>query len=327
MLFLLWYSSRKNVSIDSFRFYKQIDLINFIQSTRAKYGVKREQFTYSMSLVFVQCIINTLFAIVFNSFITSNEKDGTKSKDTTTNFLYASASICYVIAMVSSNRSLEHVSYPTQVIAKSCKPIPVMIIGVLYTRKSYKLAKYFFVLLIVAGVGTFMYNPNKSSSAATNAYFIGELLLLLSLTMDGFLGAFQDRMKSEHQTKPGKMMFWMNAWSSLILLAALIVTGELWQFISFINKFSFVIWSILQFSIMSAVGQLFIFLTITSFGPLSCSLVTTTRKFFTVLFSVLLFGNSLTGQQWLGTALVFSGLGLDMFFGRQPPKQAKKNSI
>lgn len=128
-------------------------------------------------------------------------------------------------------------------------------------------------------------------------------------------------MKSDHGTKPGHMMLWMNAWSTLILFVALTLTGELWQFVDFVQRFPFVISFIVQFSAMSAIGQLFIFLTISSFGPLVCSLITTTRKFFTVLFSVLLFGNSLNGQQWLGTTLVFLGLSLDMFFGKQPPKK------
>ncbi|KAF7490886.1 Solute carrier family 35 member B1 [Sarcoptes scabiei] len=292
--------------------------------TRAKYGSKKEVFTYSMSLVFVQCVINTIFAIIFNFFFTKS-LDGSRIKDTTTHLLYMCSAFSYVVAMVSSNRSLEHVSYPTQVIAKSCKPIPVMLIGVLYAHKHYSLQKYFYVLLIVFGVGIFLYNPTKSSSSSsTNSYFIGELLLLLSLTMDGFTGAFQDRMKSNHSTKPGHMMLWMNVWSTFFLMAALILTGELWQFMSFVHRFKFVMWFILQFSLMSATGQLFIFLTIANFGPLACSLVTTTRKFFTVLMSVLLFGNLLTMQQWFGTILVFLGLGLDMLYGKQPSKQVHR---
>ena len=46
---------------------------------------------------------------------------------------------------------------------------------------------------------------------------------------------------------------------------------------------------------------------ISEFGPLPCSIITTTRKCFTVLASVIFFGNSLSGQQWIGAALVFTG--------------------
>lgn len=145
-----------------------------------------------MSLVFVQCIVNTLFALV-QIFVVNRRSEGSV-RDSTTHFFYGCSALSYLTAMVSSNRALQHVSYPTQVIAKSCKPIPVMIVGVLYARKRYSLLKYFFVFLIVLGVGVFMYNPGKgvsSASTAQSAAFVGELLLLLSLTCDGFTGAFQ----------------------------------------------------------------------------------------------------------------------------------------
>lgn len=71
--------------------------------------------------------------------------------------------------MLTSNYALEFVSYPmqveksfvfsfgsfyflfNQVLSKSIKPVPVMILGVVVARKRYPLAKYFYVLLIVLG--------------------------------------------------------------------------------------------------------------------------------------------------------------------------------
>lgn len=48
-------------------------------------------------------------------------------------------------------------------------------------------------------------------------------------------------------------------------------------------------------------------MTVVYFGPLTCSIVTTTRKFFTILGSVILFGNVMSTMQWVGTILVFLG--------------------
>ena len=62
--------------------------------------------------------------------------------------------------------------------------------------------------------------------------------------------------------------------------------------------------------------QNFIFLTVTYFGPLTCSIFTTTRKFFTILGSVLIFRHPLSILQWTGTVLVFAGLSLDSTFGK-----------
>ena len=48
-------------------------------------------------------------------------------------------------------------------------------------------------------------------------------------------------------------------------------------------------------------------MTVVYFGPLTCSIITTTRKFFTILASVILFANPISPLQWVGTVLVFLG--------------------
>ena len=94
-----------------------------------------------------------------------------------------------------------------QVIGKSCKPIPVMVLGVLVGRKRYPLLKYLFILMIVAGVAMFMYKDGSKKTGDTGAGLIGvgEILLLVSLTCDGLTGAIQERMKLEHATKSGEI--------------------------------------------------------------------------------------------------------------------------
>lgn len=80
---------------------------------------------------------------------------------------------------------------------------------------------------------------------------------------------------------------------------------------------------------MSALGQNFIFYTLHSFGSLVLATVTTTRKFFTVLASVVYFGHALSNQQWGGVALVTAGLGLELFgkFRRQQELIDRQKSI
>jgi hypothetical protein len=68
--------------------------------------------------------------------------------------------------------------------------------------------------------------------------------------------------------------------------------------------------------------QNFIFMTITKFGPLTCSVITTTRKFFTILASVLIFAHPMSSMQWVGTVMVFAGLGLDSVYGKDRPAKA-----
>ncbi|XP_074117296.1 solute carrier family 35 member B1 [Sminthopsis crassicaudata] len=287
--------------------------------TRGKYGegAKQEKFTFALTLVFIQCVINAVFAKILIQFFDTARVDRTRS------WLYAACSLSYLGAMVSSNSALQFVNYPTQVLGKSCKPIPVMLLGVTLLKKKYPVAKYLCVLLIVAGVALFMYKPKKGVGADEHLVGYGELLLLLSLTLDGLTGVSQDHMRAHYQTGSNHMMLNINLWSTLLLGAGILFTGEFWDFLGFAERYPSVLYNILLFGLTSALGQSFIFMTVVYFGPLTCSIITTTRKFFTILASVILFANPISSMQWVGTVLVFMGLGLDAKFG----KGSKKTSL
>lgn len=241
---------------------------------------------------------------------------------------YACSALTYLLAMVSSNMALRWVPYPTQVIGKSAKPIPVMLLGVLIGHKSYSVQRYCFVFLIVVGVVLFMMKDAKldATNAQEQTFGIGEILLILSLSMDGLTGAIQDRMRAAHAPTAQHMMLAMNGWSTVMLSVLIICTGELFEFIPFAARYPIVLWQLAMLAITGALGQLFIFQMVSSFGPLALSVVTTTRKFFTVLCSVIFFGNPLTVRQWLGTFVVFFGLFADAAFGKSAAKKGDKSS-
>ena len=133
-------------------------------------------------------------------------------------------------------------------------------------------------------------------------------------------------MRAASKPSAQYMMLSMNSWSSLMLITALLITGEGKEFIVFALKHSELLIHLASLALAGALGQLFIFMMVSHFGPLSCSIVTTTRKFFTVLCSVLFFGNNLSNRQWLGTGLVFAGLFADMIIGKKPNTKTDKKS-
>jgi len=318
-------NDRTRLIVSATGIFLSYSVYGFLQEkvTRGRYGDELnedgktgERFTYTLALVGVQCFCNWLFAKAM--LIASPQP-----KDATHTGYYASSALTYLLAMVSSNMALRWVAYPTQVVAKAAKPIPVMILGVLIGRKSYTVQKYFFILLIVVGVVLFMYKEGQESKASDSTG-LGEILLFLSLSMDGLTGAIQERMRAASKPSAQHMMLAMNYWSTIILGVTLVVTGEGKEFLSFSFKYPELYGHIATLALAGAIGQLFIFMMVSSFGPLPCSIVTTTRKFFSVLFSVIFFGNSLAGRQWLGTILVFAGLFADMLVGKKPSGGDKK---
>lgn len=222
---------------------------------------------------------------------------------------YASSALSYIGAMLCSNHALLFVSYPVQVVTKACKPIPVLLMGTFLLRRKYGLLKYAAVLLITIGIIAFMYKPNPSSQDSTA---FGLLLLFASLLCDGFTGPLQERLMRGDQVPSLCLMQSCNLWAAFYMLIVLVFQTTASLALQFCIQHPEVIIDIALFSFSSAMGQIFIYEVVATFGALVLSIVTTTRKFFTLMLSLLWYGHTLTSQQWIGVALVFCGLTVDM---------------
>eukprot|EP00591_Stephanopyxis_turris_P005276 CAMPEP_0195521472 /NCGR_PEP_ID=MMETSP0794_2-20130614/18761_1 /TAXON_ID=515487 /ORGANISM="Stephanopyxis turris, Strain CCMP 815" /LENGTH=222 /DNA_ID=CAMNT_0040651041 /DNA_START=61 /DNA_END=726 /DNA_ORIENTATION=+ len=66
----------------------------------------------------------------------NNDVDG-GVKDSLNHRLLLLTSFSYSVAMTASNESLNHISYPTATLGKSCKLVPTMIAGLFVEKKNY----------------------------------------------------------------------------------------------------------------------------------------------------------------------------------------------
>jgi len=83
-------------------------------------------------------------------------------------------------------------------------------------------------------------------------------------------------------------------------------------------------WDIFFYCLCGAVGQNFIFLTISRFGSLTNTTITTTRKFVSIVVSSLLSGNPLSPIQWGSVVMVFSGLSYQIYLKWQKLQRLQK---
>jgi UDP-galactose transporter B1 len=280
-------------------------------------------------LVLAQCLFAAAAAVIpvlFSSPSTSNphhahhpHDDGKPKvpKQPPPQWCYAVLAISYLGAMLLTNFSLKWVDYPTQVIAKSVKPIPVMLMGVFMNGKRYSFGKYLRVIMMALGVAMFMYHP-KEAAAERQAHALGYVCLVLSLACDGLTGPFQERIMMNYSSRGEyAMMLYTNMWSCLYLSLAVIASGEVQPVIQYLTRHPEVGVDIALSCTASAFGQAVIYYTITHFSSLVSSIITTTRKFLTLLSSVLYYGHHLELQQWLAVALVFGSLLMEVMSPQQ----------
>ena len=72
-------------------------------------------------------------------------------------------------------------------------------------------------------------------------------------------------------------------------------------------------------------GQCFIYLTISKFNCFLPTTITTTRKFFSILLSILIFGHPMTFLHYLAIAIVFGAIVFDMLTSKKEKRKRNKN--
>lgn len=221
-------------------------------------------------------------------------------------------SFCYIGAMSTSNHSFHYVSYPTAVLAKSCKLIPTMVMSIWIERKQYAAQEWLAASCITLGIVIFNLSRLSDKGSEKTDSIHGIVLLLISLCMDGFLASCQGLLKRSDvkhnkQRPPTAMetMLYVNLYALIWLVPMALISGEWTKDIARLDEIKE---GLILLNAAAASGQVFIFLTLTWFTPLVCTTITTTRKFFTILLSVLHFGHVFSMTQWMSIGLVFGGI-------------------
>eukprot|EP00594_Rhizosolenia_setigera_P003045 CAMPEP_0178946118 /NCGR_PEP_ID=MMETSP0789-20121207/4110_1 /TAXON_ID=3005 /ORGANISM="Rhizosolenia setigera, Strain CCMP 1694" /LENGTH=302 /DNA_ID=CAMNT_0020626079 /DNA_START=223 /DNA_END=1132 /DNA_ORIENTATION=+ len=212
-----------------------------------------------------------------------------------------------------SVRSLRYVIYPIQVLAKSCKPVPVMLMGSIMGKK-YPLRKYINVILIVLGVGLFMGGGEQKKKAADvekkkraqKAVANKSLeLLFISLCFDGGTGAYEDKLMSVHHVGPFDLMYNIQLGKTIFAGVGLVVLNQVHIFFQMVQDMGFLL---VALGLSGAIGQVFIFVTIAKFGALTCSIIGLARKVTTLLASIYFYGHVINSTQSFGLVVSISAM-------------------
>ena len=220
--------------------------------------------------------------------------------------------------------ALKFVSFPLQVLFKSAKVIPVMLMGRFLNNTQYKFVDYAEAVAITVGVALFGLSRDKSPSSkgadGVETELWGLMCLTLYISSDAFTSQWQSRINKHYETSTYQMMFGVNCSAIILTVSALVLSGELPAVIEFLGANPAAIWNNVITAITSATGQTFIFYTIKNFGPVAFTIIMTTRQMISMVISTIIFGHHITFGSYCGAAIVFSTL----FYGVYRKQQAKK---
>lgn len=141
----------------------------------------------------------------------------------------------------------------------------------------------------------------------------GIILLASYIVFDSFTSNWQGGLFKQYGMSPVQMMCAVNFYSCIFTVVSLVQQGAFAKSFDFMLKFPNFVVDCVLLSVCSAAGQLFIFNTVSSFGPLVFAIITTVRQGLSVLLSCLIYKHHIGFVAILGLFLVFSSILLRVY--------------
>lgn len=272
----------------------------------------RTHFRESQFLVFANRALAFVIAGVY-LWLNNRNNHNKKSTHKAPLYKYSISSLANVLSTWFQYEALKFVNFPTQVLAKSCKIIPVMIMGKIVSRNKYQFYEYIVAGMISVGMVLFMtgsVDPSKGSAVTT---LTGVFLLCLYMTSDSFNSNWQEKLFKSYHMDSVEMMFGVNMFSCLFTASSLFVQSGFLDSIEFAAKHPAFVYDCLLLSVSAAVGQLFIFYTISTFGSVEFTTIMTLRQAVAILLSCLIYQHHISFLGVFGMLVVFLAIFLGIY--------------
>ncbi|XP_076469704.1 UDP-xylose and UDP-N-acetylglucosamine transporter-like [Babylonia areolata] len=279
------------------------------------------EFPQSGNLItFTAFVFNAMEGLIFTS------RFFTKRPIIPISYYLAMVALFFVVQIINNYVLGLNVSMPLQMIFRSGSLVASLLLGHLILKKRYKRSKYLSVLLITAGIilCTFASASDvESQPSHTDDPFhdlcvwgLGVFLLVVSLLLAARMGIFQEQTYTKFGKHPSEALFYNHL---LPLPGFLLFTNDIYQQAQLYNTSVPVMLPVMAVSIPRAwlvlAGNTLtqyiclraVFVLTTECSSLTVTLVTTLRKFVSLIISIVYFRNPFTPFHWVGTACVFGG--------------------
>ncbi|ESN95606.1 hypothetical protein HELRODRAFT_105143 [Helobdella robusta] len=233
----------------------------------------------------------------------------------------------FMTSVVNNYAFAFKISMPLHLIFRSGSLMANLVLGIILLKKRYHMSKYVSVAMITAGIivatlasvaDTKSTTDNHDDDMVNFMHWIfGIVTLTVALFMSALMGLYQENVYRSYGKHPDEALFYNHA---LPLPFFLLFYKDLYQHVLIFNNSdiqNYFIPEILPIPIhwLYIMGNMItqylciksVFILTAECPSLTVTLVVTLRKFISLLFSIIYFGNRFTAHHWLGTSLVFAG--------------------
>ncbi|KAI8426422.1 hypothetical protein MSG28_005265 [Choristoneura fumiferana] len=263
----------------------------------------------SLYITFIQFVITAALSYV-ESLIRNPIKRKVPLKT------YALLAALTLGTMALSNLALSYLNYPTQLIFKSCKLIPVMIGSIIIMRKRYGFLDYVAAVIMCIGLTMFTLADSQTSP---NFDVIGVAVISLALLCDAIIGNVQEKAMKTFQASNNEVVFYSYGIGCIYLAVITGSTGIMVDGFVYCSKNPlFIYWVIFLLSLSGYLGLQAVLTLVRISGATVAVTVTTMRKVLSIIVSFLLFSKPFVFQYVWSGMLVALAIYLNHYSKKNP---------
>lgn len=231
--------------------------------------------------------------------------------------------LCMTASRGLTNKSLEYLNYPTQVIFKSMKLITIMIGSLFILNERFSIYEYLSAIALVVSAILFSLGDVSTDTAPGVAGCTGIIIVCLSLVADALHGNTQQQLLKQHKATILEAMLYTNLFAAGMSWVWVFATGEFAPAYAYCAEMPI---AYLLFVLRAAViylGVLCFVLMINAFGIVQATAVTTVRKILTIIISFILFPKPVSSRHVGGFFIFCVGILVAAYDQREKQRQQK----
>jgi len=214
---------------------------------------------------------------------------------------YATLSLFTMAGMYFTNWSLTYVNYPTRILAKSSKVIPVMLVGMLLQGRFYSRLEYLSATILAAGIALFTMGDAYESPRFDVR---GLVLISLGVFADAITANYEEaKFFRSNSCSQAEVMFYSSAFASVWTFITMLGSDELTSALAHASEHPEVVPSTVTFAILGYSSVIFILLLIKRFGATNAEIVKSCRKVFSIVISFVAFEKKVGRLHLIGGGL------------------------
>ncbi|KAF6023086.1 SLC35B3 [Bugula neritina] len=260
---------------------------------------------HSWYLTMMQFLCYALFSLLNQVFFAGNVARRGEMR------VYLLLAVLTVATMGLSNMAVGYLNYPTQVIFKCCKLIPVLVGGILIQGKKYGWVD--FLACACMSIGLIMFTL-ADSKVQPNFNLYGVAVISGALVADAAIGNVQEKTMKKNEVKNNEMILYSYSLGFVYIFIGLVAAGQFLPAFNFFSQHPVQTYGYgVVFSISGYLGVNAVLYQVKAFGALTAVTVTTFRKMVSIIVSFIIFSKPFTiGYIW-GGLVVTLGIYLNLY--------------